>query len=169
VLRQVEAVRVMGRSPERLDARAKVTGAAEYAGDIRRPGMLHAASCGPPAHGAELRRVDTAAAEAMPGVRVVRDGDLVAVLHADPRRAAAALAAMRASGSRARPAPMHETIFDHLQKTAGEPQELDRRGDPEGARARAGRARHQHVPQGLRGARADRAAHRRGRARSTAS
>ena len=52
----------MGHSPARLDARAKVTGAALYAGDIRLPGMLYARILRPPMHGAKLSSVDTAAA-----------------------------------------------------------------------------------------------------------
>ena len=97
VLKQVKEFSVMGRSPHRFDGRAKVTGAAQYAGDLTRPGMLHARIVRPPAHGAKLTSVDTTAAEKMPGVRVVRDGNLVAVLHAEPDRAAAALAAVRAA------------------------------------------------------------------------
>ena len=68
----------------RMDARAKVTGQAKYAADIRLPGMLYARILRPPAHGAKLTGVDTAAAEAMEGVQVVKDGDLIAVLHKDP-------------------------------------------------------------------------------------
>ncbi len=137
VLRQVKEFAVMGRSPERLDAREKVTGAAQYAGDIRRPGMLCARILRPPAHGARLRGVDTSAAEALPGVRVVREGDLVAVLHPQSDGAAAALAALRAEWDPAPGGPDAETIFEHLRSAAGDPQEVDRRGDPEAVRARA--------------------------------
>ncbi|MBZ0101267.1 MAG: molybdopterin-dependent oxidoreductase [Thermoanaerobaculia bacterium] len=140
VLRQVKEFAVMGRSPERLDARVKVTGAAQYAGDIRRPGMLCARILRPPAHGAKLRGVDTSAAEALPGVRVVRDGELVAVLHPQPDGAAAALAALRAEWDSAPAGPDAETIFAHLRSAAGEPQVVDQRGDPEGFRSRAGEA-----------------------------
>jgi len=139
VLRKVKEFQVMGRSPERLDGREKVTGAAIFAGDVRRPGLLHARILRPPAHGVTLRSVDTAAAGKRPGVRVVRDGDLVAVLHATPDGAADALAAVRAEWTPPAAGPDAESIFEHLLALESEPQEIDRRGDPEGARARAGR------------------------------
>lgn len=135
VLKQVRQFQVMGRSPERFDARAKVTGAAVYAGDVRRPGMLHARILRPPAHGAKLAGVDTTAAEKLPGVRVVRDGDLLAVLHAEPDGAAEALAALRPTWEPAPPGATTETIFEHLRAAAAEPQEVARAGDPEGALA----------------------------------
>jgi isoquinoline 1-oxidoreductase len=51
VLRSVPQFTVMGRSPRRLDALDKVTGAGKYAGDIRLPGLLHARSCARPPTG----------------------------------------------------------------------------------------------------------------------
>lgn len=131
VLRQVEQFRVMGRSPERFDARAKVTGAAQFAGDLKRPGLLHARILRPPAHGAELTSVDTAAAARLPGVVVVREEDLVAVLHPTPDGAATALAALRAEWSAPPAGPDTETIFAHLRRIATEPQQVDLRGEPE--------------------------------------
>jgi len=131
VLKQVRKFAVMGSSPARFDGRAKVTGAALYAGDVRRPGMLHARILRPPAHGAKLASVDTAAAERLPGVRVVRDGDLLAVLHAEPDGAAAALAAVRATWEGVPDQPDGESIFEHFKAAAGEPREVARAGDPE--------------------------------------
>ncbi|KAB2967251.1 MAG: molybdopterin-dependent oxidoreductase [Thermoanaerobaculia bacterium] len=138
VLRKVEEFEVMGRSPRRLDGRAKVTGAAQFAADVRRPGMLCARVLRPPAHGARLRSVDTAAAEKLAGVVVVRRDDLVAVLHAEPDLAAAALGALRAEWEPAPAGPDGDTIFEHLRAVDLEPQEVDRRGDPDGTRTRAG-------------------------------
>jgi len=136
VLRQVKEFQVMGRSPERLDSRAKVTGAAEFSGDIRRPGLLHACLLRPPAHGATRKSLDTQAAEKLPGIVVVRHDDLVAVLHPEPDAAVAALAMVRAEWTLPPAGPDAETIFDHLLATTSEPQEIDLRGDPEAARAR---------------------------------
>jgi isoquinoline 1-oxidoreductase len=48
VQRAVGEFTVMGRSPRRLDAVDKVTGAGKYAGDVRLPGLLHAGSCARP-------------------------------------------------------------------------------------------------------------------------
>ncbi len=61
----------IGRSPERWDARAKVTGAARYTVDVSLPGMLHAAVLRSPWPHACLRAIDLSRAAAAPGVRAV--------------------------------------------------------------------------------------------------
>ena len=80
--------RICGRDALRADAADKVTGRARFAGDIRLSGMLYARILRPPVHGARLDDVNTAAAEAIDGVRVVRDDDLIAVVHEHPDVAA---------------------------------------------------------------------------------
>jgi nicotinate dehydrogenase subunit B len=137
VLRSAGEFKVMGRSPTRLDAVAKVTGAARFAGDLRLPGMLYARIVRPPAHGATLLTIDTAAAEALPGVRLVKDGDLVAVLHADPEAAAAALALVHVQWQVPSGGPDTEGIFEHIVQAATERQTIDSRGDLAAGRANA--------------------------------
>jgi isoquinoline 1-oxidoreductase len=139
VLRAVREFSVMGRSPRRLDGRAKVTGAAQYAGDIRLPGMLHARILRPPAHGATMKSVDTSAAARMDGVTVVHDGDLVAALHADPEVADRALAAIEADFDVPAPSVDSETIYDHLVRLAGSAGEHGSRGSLEAGRRDAER------------------------------
>lgn len=129
VLRAAADFSVMGTSPKRLDGAEKVTGAAKYAADIRLPGMLYARILRPPMHGATLKSLDTSAAEALPGVRVIRRDDLVAVLHAQPDVAAAALAQVRAEWRRPPAKLKPDNIFDHLLAHAGEPKLLAARGD----------------------------------------
>ncbi|HET9212205.1 MAG TPA: molybdopterin cofactor-binding domain-containing protein [Thermoanaerobaculia bacterium] len=139
VLRSVAQFKVMGKSPRRLDGREKVTGAAHYAGDVRLPGLLYARVLRPPAHGATLASVDISAAERRPGVKVVKLDDLVAVLHADPEAAGAALADLKA-GWKIAPLDLDpENIFDHLEKTATHGEEKDRKGDVDAARTAASR------------------------------
>jgi len=121
VLRSVSEFTVMGQSPLRLDARDKVTGAAKYAGDVRLPGMLCARVLRPPAHGAKLVAADTSAAAKLPGVVVVNEPDLVAVLHADPEAAAAALAHVKAEWTPAPPGADQDGIFDELVAKAPAP------------------------------------------------
>ena len=129
VLRAASEFQVMGRSPKRLDGPEKVTGAARYAGDIRIPGMLYARILRPPAHGATLSHVDTSAAEKLPGVRLIKRDDLIAVLHADPEAAETALQRIKAEWRRPQPALDEETIFDHIVKAAAPPKESLHRGD----------------------------------------
>jgi isoquinoline 1-oxidoreductase len=112
---------VMGRSFLRRDAREKVTGKARYAADIRLPGMRYAKLLRPPAHGARLKRVDTAPAEKMDGVEVVREGDLIAVLHAYPDVAEAARRKIVAEFDTPKTGIDDKTIFDHLLDNAPAP------------------------------------------------
>jgi nicotinate dehydrogenase subunit B len=109
---------VIGTSPRRKDGLDKVTGRAKYAGDILLPGLLHAAILRPPAHGAKLKSADTSAAAKLSGVRVVKDGGVIAVLHERPDIAVAALAKIQAEFENAPAGPDDKTIFDHIQKTA---------------------------------------------------
>ena len=110
----------MGQSAKRRDGVDKVTGKAVYAGDVVLPGgVLHARVLRPPAHGATMGQVDTSAAEKRPGVRVVRDGDLVAVLHEHWDEADKALALVKAEWTRHDPPVDDKTMYDHFRKTAG--------------------------------------------------
>jgi isoquinoline 1-oxidoreductase len=118
-----------GQSPVRKDAHDKVTGKAVFAGDIQLPGLLQARVLLPPAHGAKLKRVDTTAAEKLPGVRVIHEGDLVAVLHARRDLAGAALATVKADFAPPAPGVDDQNIFDHLLKSAGEARVVHEQGE----------------------------------------
>lgn len=61
----------MGQSIPRVEARAKVTGKAEYVHNLRLPGMLYGKVYRSTAAHARLLSVDVAAAQAMPGVHAV--------------------------------------------------------------------------------------------------
>jgi isoquinoline 1-oxidoreductase len=140
VLKAARDFQVMGRPALRLDARAKVTGEAKYAADIRLGGQLYARILRPPVHRAQLRSLDTAAAEAIGGVTVVRRDDLVAALHADPQRASEALAALRAEWRLPQETgPDHDSIFEHLAHSGVALTESAHRGDATAARPRAAR------------------------------
>jgi xanthine dehydrogenase YagR molybdenum-binding subunit len=73
---------VIGKRVSRVDARAKVTGAARFTVDLALPGMLHARNLRSPHAHAEVRSVDLSAAKRLAGVRaavaVVRPGDEIA-------------------------------------------------------------------------------------------
>jgi nicotinate dehydrogenase subunit B len=129
VTKSVSEFRVMGRPEKRRDARAKVTGKAQFAGDIRLPGMLYAKVLRPPAHGATLKSVDTSAAALLPGVVVVNEGGMVAVLAPDTEAAEKALALVKADFDVPGPAFDDKTVFAHLLSVAGEGEEKEKKGD----------------------------------------
>jgi nicotinate dehydrogenase subunit B len=131
------AMKVIGKPATRRDALEKVTGKAKFAADFRPAGMLYAKILRAPAHGATLTSVDTSAAEKIKGVQVVRDGDLVAVLHEHPDVAEKALSEIKAEWSKSEATVDDVTIFDHLLKVAGEGQDVSRGGDLKAGEARA--------------------------------
>jgi CO/xanthine dehydrogenase Mo-binding subunit len=65
------SARQIGRSLPRLEARAKVTGRAEYIHNLRLPGMLYGRIFRSNVPHGRIRHIDTAAARAMPGVELV--------------------------------------------------------------------------------------------------
>jgi nicotinate dehydrogenase subunit B len=122
-------LQLTGRPLLRRDALEKVSGKAQFAGDVRLPGMLYAAVLRPPAHGATLVKLDASAAKEIAGAQVVELGGLVAVLHTLPDVAERALHAIRAEHQPPPPGPDDTTIFDHLLKVAPAPMIVAQAGD----------------------------------------
>jgi nicotinate dehydrogenase subunit B len=129
VIKPVSEFKLMGTSPLRLDGREKVTGKAQYAGDIRFPDLLYARVLRPPVHGATLKSADTSAAEKIPGVVVVNEEGLIAVLHPDPETAEKAHSNIKAEFDIPDINVDEKTIFDYIVSKATKPQESERRGD----------------------------------------
>ncbi|MGY6646353.1 MAG: xanthine dehydrogenase family protein molybdopterin-binding subunit [Salinarimonas sp.] len=67
----VPADPAIGKSLARVDGRERVTGRARYAADITRPDMAHAKVLRSPHAHAVIKRIDTSAATALPGVLAV--------------------------------------------------------------------------------------------------
>ena len=98
VLKDPMTFTVMGQPIPRVDIPAKVTGGQAYVQDMRLPGMLHARVVRPPSYGAQLTACDVASVEKMPGVlKVVRDGNFVAVVADKEFRAVKAMKALAAA------------------------------------------------------------------------
>lgn len=131
VLKPVAEHKLVGQPVLRRDAEAKVTGKAQYAADVRLPGLLYAKLLRPPAHGAKLKSVDTNPCKRVPGVQVVQEGDLVAVLHEFPDVAEAALEKIKAEFDVPQSNLDHQSIFDHLLKVAPAPNVRAHGGDLE--------------------------------------
>ncbi|MGD0579523.1 MAG: molybdopterin cofactor-binding domain-containing protein [Bryobacteraceae bacterium] len=119
-VKTVAELRLVGHSVARKDSVEKVTGKAQYAGDIILPGMLCARILRPPAHGAKLKSADTAAAEKS-GARVVKDGEMIAVLHERRDLAERALELIKAEWDRPAAAVDDVSIFEHLIKKGTHP------------------------------------------------
>jgi len=106
----------VGKSFLRQDARLKVTGEAKYTGDLKLPGMVFARVLRPPSHGAKLTSVDYSGAEKIKGVKVIRDGDLIAILHENHDKADEAIVKIKTEYSFSEMPVNDKSIFDWLLK-----------------------------------------------------
>ena len=108
---------VAGTSVTKVNAKELVTGKHRYACDIKREGMLFGKVVRPATFNATLVSSDTKAAQAMPGVKVVTDGNFIGVVAPDQQtatRAANAIAVDWKSPGQ----PSNAELFDLLRKPA---------------------------------------------------
>jgi nicotinate dehydrogenase subunit B len=120
--------KVAGTSVPKVNGREIVTGTHRYTYDVKRPGMLYGKVLYPPQFGARLVSLDSSAAEAIPGVKVVRDTfkigregagpDLVGVVAPDLETAQKALAALKAEWKPVTGAVDSHDVYAHFKKTA---------------------------------------------------
>jgi len=118
-IKTVGQYNLIGKPINRLDAADKVTGRAKYAGDIRLDGMVYAKVLRPPSHGAKIKSFDASAVDGQDGFEVVRDGELVAVLHKYPDMAEKALSKLKVEYDIPEPRFDDKTVFDYHMKNAG--------------------------------------------------
>jgi len=122
---------IVGKPADRKDAVLKATGEAQYAGDIRLPGMLYARVLRPPAHGAKLKTIDLSGAEKTEGARVIQDGEIIAVLHSSFDLAEGALSKIKAEWDLPEATVDNETIYEHLVKVAPAGDVVEEKGNLE--------------------------------------
>jgi CO/xanthine dehydrogenase Mo-binding subunit len=108
---------VAGTSVPKVDGRDFVTGKHQYTTDLRREGMLYGRIVRPSALEAKLVSSDTKAAEAIPGVVVVRDGDFIGVVAPNRETAIRAEKAI-AVHWQAPGQPGNDELFAYLKKNA---------------------------------------------------
>src|SRR5437016_5030850 len=120
--------KVAGASVTKVDAKNFVTGKHRYTSDIKREGMLYGKVVRPATFNTTLVSSDTKTAEAIPGVKVVRDGNFIGVAAPDQQTAANA-ARVIATDWKSPGQPSNAELFDLLRKPASE-----RRGGGGGSR-----------------------------------
>ena len=130
-VKTVSELNVIGKPQNRIDALEKVTGKAKYTGDICVAGMVYAKVLRPPAHGARLKSLDTSAVDKIDGAQVVRDGDLVAVLHKNPDEAEKALAEIKADYDIPEARFDDKSVFDYFVDNAADGEVNKKGGDIE--------------------------------------
>ena len=106
--------KVAGTAVPKAEGRDFVTGKHMYPSDITRPEMMFGAVLRADGFNATLVSLDTGAAEKLPGVKVVRDGDFIGLVAPDAFAAQRALAAIHAKWNV--PAqPSNQGLFAYLK------------------------------------------------------
>ena len=108
---------IAGKSIAKVNAREMDTGKHRYPSDIKRDGMLYGKIVRPATFNASLVSVDAKAAEALPGVKVVTDGNFIGVVAPDQQTANKAANAV-AVDWKSPGQPSNKELFDLLRKPA---------------------------------------------------
>jgi nicotinate dehydrogenase subunit B len=108
---------VAGQGVPKVDGRDFVTGKHQYPSDQRLPDMFYGKVVRPSAFGATLVSLDTRAAEQIPGVTVVHDGNFVGVAASSETVARTAAGAIGAEW-KSDPQPSSKELFEYLKKNA---------------------------------------------------
>jgi len=130
-VKSVPELDIIGKPHNRRDALEKVTGKAKYTGDIRVASMVYAKVLRPPVHGAKLKSLDASAVDGIDGAQVVRDGDLIAVLHKTPDEAEKALAKIKADYDVPEARFDDKSVFDYIVDNAADGKVYREGGDIE--------------------------------------
>jgi isoquinoline 1-oxidoreductase len=129
--------KIAGTSVPKVNGRDFVTGRHKYSSDMKLPGMLFGKILRGPTLHAKIVSVDTKAAEALEGVKVVRedtrDGIFVGVVAPDSLQAEDALSAINATWTPEPEQPTDKTIFEYFRNNV-----LPGGGGGGGAGARGG-------------------------------
>ncbi|MFB3922100.1 MAG: molybdopterin cofactor-binding domain-containing protein [Terriglobia bacterium] len=109
--------KVAGKPLGKINGAEFVTGKHRFTPDTKLEGMLHGKILRAPSFGATLASIDASAAQAIPGVTVVHDGNFVGVTAKSQQEATRAVAAARAQW---KPSPQvsQPELFDYLKKNA---------------------------------------------------
>lgn len=120
---------LVGKSYKHSDGYVKVTGQAKYTGDQKLPGMLFARVLRPPSLSVKLISADVSGAEKIDGVKVIRDGDFIAVVSESRDRADEAIVKIKAEYSADELNINDNTIFEQILKSDTTPRVVRTAGD----------------------------------------
>jgi xanthine dehydrogenase YagR molybdenum-binding subunit len=134
--------RLIGQRISRLDGPDKATGTAKYTYDLRFPGMLYARFVRCPHAHARITRLDTSAAQAMPGVKAIHlvQGEGSEIQWALDEIVAVAAVSEQVAEDAVRAVKVEYEVLPHFVSEANlagapqtRPEEEETAGDPDGA------------------------------------
>jgi CO/xanthine dehydrogenase Mo-binding subunit len=107
---------VVGTPVPRKDIAGKVLATTEYCHHVRLPGMLHGRTLRPPVAGAVPVSVEESSIAGIPGARVLREGDFIAVVAPQEWHAVRAARELKVQWSKVSPPfPAMHSLFDHIR------------------------------------------------------
>ncbi len=128
-IKKAKDFKLIGKPIRSLDAEAKVTGKAKYAGDILLPGMVHATIVRPEVYGSKKIKVDASKLSDFAGVQLVEKDDLVAVVHPDPEVSKNAAKSIQVTWEAPVAKVNQETIFQYLEDTIQDKEVFEKDGN----------------------------------------
>ena len=132
-MRPAKDYEYIGKPIARVDIPGKVTGPFPYVHNLRLPGMLHARVVLPPGPGAKLSAYDVASLGDLPEkVRVVREGDILAVVATSEWNAVRAAQQLAVTWKPGPELPVYADLWDTVRKTPGADRVLIESGDVDG-------------------------------------
>ncbi len=109
--------RIVGRPIKRSDVAPKVFCQEPFVTDVKVPGMVHARMIRPPVAGATIVNVDGSSINGIPGARVIRDNNFLAVVADNEWDAIKAYQRLKVVWSNAAPPFPRETeLYDHIRR-----------------------------------------------------
>lgn len=109
--------RVVGQSIPRTDLEWRIYATGEFVSDIRIPGMLHARVVRTPIAGATIESVDASSIKDIPGARVVRERNFLAVVAEKEWNAVKASKQLKVKWKHpVEKLPTHLKVFEHIAK-----------------------------------------------------
>jgi CO/xanthine dehydrogenase Mo-binding subunit len=109
---------IVGKSVPRVDIQAKVTGRFPYINNLRLRGMVHGRVIRPPSVGAKLESIDEGSIKNIAGiVRIVREGNFLAVVAQTEWGATKAARQLKATWSKWEGLPEQARLFEHVRAT----------------------------------------------------
>jgi CO/xanthine dehydrogenase Mo-binding subunit len=117
--KEVKDYKIVGKPIKRSDVAPKAFCTAPFITDVKRPGMLHARMIRPSVAGASIVSVDESSIKNIPGARVVREKDFLAVVADKEWDAIKASRQLKVQWSSSKPPFIDPTkLYDHIRKAS---------------------------------------------------
>ena len=109
--------KIVGKPIRRADIAPKAFCTEPFVTDVKRPGMVHARMVRPPVAGATIQSIDESSIKNIPGARVVRENNFLAVVADKEWDAVKALQQLKVQWSSSKPPFIDQAaLYEHIRK-----------------------------------------------------